>query len=101
MELNDWFHWLPIAVSLVGGGACGAFINEHFRKRRSKTHRVPLIERVNRTPIAGKLRGIGLYRNVNGVLVEVKNIREFQMTLRNTSENDLRNAELHFEFYGE
>ena len=77
-----------ILVSLAGGGAAGALLNEWFRRRRDRVQSIPLIERVNRL-ISPELKGFTLARVVgsstNRGLEEVKNLREYQLTIRNTS----------------
>jgi hypothetical protein len=91
-------------VGLLGGGAAGALITEGFRRRRGRTRAIPLIERVNRNPVASELKGIKLFRLPAGpgeAPAEIKNIREYQLTLRNTSDKDLRGAEIQFEFSSE
>ena len=89
MDLKDL---ILIFVGVLSGGAAGAVINEYLRRKRSRTQFIPLIERINQTPIMGDLRVLRLYRDLSGSLVQVKHLRDYQMTLRNTSETDLRNA---------
>lgn len=92
---------LTLLVALLAGGAMGALITERFRRRRGRTRAIPVIERVNRNPVASELKGIKLFRLPAGpgeAPVEINNIREYQLTLRNTSDRDLRGAEIQFEF---
>jgi hypothetical protein len=86
-------------VTFASGGAAGAFVTEWFRRRRGRVERIPLIERVNRLVNPG-LEGITLARRstTNAQLEEVTNVREYQLTMRNTSSNHLKNAEVQFEF---
>jgi len=98
------FQVVPLLVALLGGGAMGALITEWFRRRRARTSAIPLIERVNRNPVASELKGIKLFRlstDPDGPPIEIKNIREYQLTLRNSSSRDLRGAEIQFEFSSE
>lgn len=92
---------LKIAVSILGGGAAGALMNEWFRRRSGRLQPIPLIERVNRL-ISPELKGFALARVVgNGdtrQLEEIQNVREYQFTLRNTSTIHLHDAEVQFEF---
>jgi hypothetical protein len=86
----------------VSGGAAGAVLNEWYRRKHSRLQKIPLIERVNRL-VSPKLQGsITLARNVGNPtfpqLVELRNLREYQLTLRNTSTVHLQNVEIQFEF---
>jgi hypothetical protein len=88
-------------VSFTTGGAMGSLLTEWFRRRRGRTRAIPLIERVNRNPVATELKGIQLFRvpsQAGEVPTGIKNIREYQLTLRNSSDKDLRGAEIQFEF---
>ena len=88
---------IALLVAVLSGGAMGALITERFRRRRGRTRTIPLIERVNRNPVASELKGIKLFRLPAGpgeTPVEINNIREYQLTLRNTSDRDLRGAEI-------
>lgn len=91
---------LKILASLLGGGLAGAFFNEWLRRRSSRLQSIPLIERVNRR-VDPKLEGFTLAR-VGGSdgrdLEEVKNVREYQFTLRNSSTIHLQDVEIQFEF---
>jgi hypothetical protein len=92
---------LKILASLIGGGLAGAFLNEWFRRKRSGVQRIPLIERVNRL-VNPELQGFALARVVGDPLdrklEEVKNLREYQLTMRNSSPTHLQDAEVQFEF---
>lgn len=95
---------LKLLVVLLGGGLGGALIAEVFRWRRGRTRAIPVIERVNRNPVASELRGIKLFRvptQPDEAPTEINNLREYQLTLRNTSGKDLRGAEIQFEFSSE
>jgi hypothetical protein len=92
--------------TLLGGGLAGALLTEWLRRRRSRVHPIPLIERVNRQ-VSPELQGFTLARIVGSSTVgsstdhqleEVKNLREYQLTMRNTSSIHLRDAEVQFEF---
>jgi hypothetical protein len=87
-------------VGLLSGGLAGGVLNEWYRKKHSKLQRIPLIERVNRL-VSPKLQGgITLARAVGDPahLVELTDLREYQLTLRNTSTIHLQNVEIQFEF---
>jgi hypothetical protein len=90
-----------ILVSLLGGGLAGAILREWYSRRRSRVQPIPLIERVNRVVSPG-LEGFTLARLVGNPkgreLEEVTNLREYQLTMRNTSSIHLRDAEVQFEF---
>ncbi|HEY1159423.1 MAG TPA: hypothetical protein VGE83_02270 [Terracidiphilus sp.] len=92
---------LKLVVSILGGGAAGAFLNEWFRRRKSKIQSISLIERVNRL-VSPELEGITLARLVGDEpqrrLEELRNVRQYQLTLRNTSTINLQNVEIQFEF---
>jgi hypothetical protein len=89
---------LKILVPLLGGGAVGALLNEWLRRRNAKVQAIPLVERVNRLVEPG-LKGFTLARTVgNGQLEEIKHVREYQFTLRNTSGLNLQDAEIQFDF---
>jgi len=83
----------------VGGGLAGAVLGELFRRRRDKVQRIPLIERVNRA-VNEDRPGITLARTNPGSneLEKVRNLREYQLTLRNTSTVHLQDVEIQFEF---
>ena len=95
---------LKLVLPFLGGGAVGAILNEWFRRRNSKVQSVSLIERVNRS-VSPELEGITLARvegdPPNRRLEELRNLREFQLTLRNTSTVHLQNVEIQFEFPSE
>lgn len=86
------------------GGLAGALFNDWRRRRESKVQPIPLIERVNRL-VNPELEGITLARMVGDAahrqLEELKNLREYQLTLRNTSTVHLQDAEILFEFPAE
>lgn len=88
-------------VSILFGGAAGALLNEWFRRRKGKVQPISLIERVNRS-VSPELEGITLARMVgddtNRHLEALLNLREYQLTLRNTSTINLQNVEIQFEF---
>src|ERR1035438_488882 len=92
---------LKLVASILCGGAAGAFLNEWFRRRKGKVQMIPLIERVNRS-VSPDLEGITLARLVGDGpqrrLEELRNLREYQLTLRNTSTINLQNVEIQFEF---
>jgi hypothetical protein len=93
---------LKIVLPMLGGGAIGALINEWFRRKNSRVQAIPLIERVNRR-IKPELEGITLARVTLGrggdrTLVELHDLREYQLTLKNTSTIHLQDAEIQFEF---
>ncbi len=71
------------------------------RRRDSKVQPIPLIERVNRL-VSPELEGITLARVVGDAdhrqLEELKKLREYQLTLRNTSTVHLQDVEILFEF---
>jgi hypothetical protein len=80
---------LKFVATLLGGGLAGALLTEWYRRKHSRLQRIPLIERVNRL-VSPKLQGgITLARRVGNPnyhqLVELHNLREYQLTLRNTS----------------
>jgi hypothetical protein len=92
---------LKITASLLGGGLAGALLTEWFRRKRGGVQRIPLIERVNRL-VNPKLRGFTLARVVGDSsahrLEEIENLREYQLTMRNSSPTHLKDAEVQFEF---
>jgi len=93
-----------IILPLFFGGLAGALFNEWRRRRDSKVQAIPLIERVNRL-ISPELEGITLAQMVGDAthrqLEELRNLREYQLTLRNTSTVHLQDAEILFEFPAE
>lgn len=92
---------LKIVLPLIGGGLAGAIVNEWLRRRTNRIQHIPLIERVNRL-VTPKLRGFTLARVAGGNddrrLEEITNLREYQLTLRNTSTIHLHDVEIQFEF---
>ena len=95
------FEILKIVLPLLGGGAAGALLNDWFRRRSARLQSIPLIERVNRL-VGPELKGFTLAR-VSGDaqdrrLEEIKRVREYQLTLRNTSSVHLHQIEVQFEF---
>jgi hypothetical protein len=89
---------LKIMLPLLGGGAVGAFLNEWFRRRGGRIQTIPLIERANRL-VSPKLKGFTLARlSGDGRLESIKNVREYQFTLHNTSTVHLQDVEVQFEF---
>ena len=92
---------LKIVLPFLGGGLAGALLNEWFRLRNARVQPIPLIERVNRL-VNPDLKGITLARltgdGQNRRLEEIKNVREYQFTLRNTSTIHLQDVEIQFEF---
>jgi hypothetical protein len=92
---------VKIAVSILFGGMAGAILNDWRRRADSRVQSIPLIERVNRL-VNPALDGITLARAMGDgdhrQLEELKNLREYQLTLRNTSTVHLQDAEILFEF---
>jgi hypothetical protein len=92
---------LKVVITLLGGGLAGAFFNEWLRRRRSGVQRIPLVERVNRR-VSSELKGFTLARTVDDPsgrkLEEVRSLREYQLTLRNSSPVHLKDADIQFEF---
>jgi hypothetical protein len=92
---------VKIVVSILFGGLAGSLLNDWRRRRDSRVQPIPLIERVNRL-ISPELEGVTLARVVGDAnhrkLEELKNLREYQLTLRNTSTVHLQDAEILFEF---
>jgi hypothetical protein len=89
-------------VAFLTGGLAGAIATEWFRRRREKVQRIQLIERANR-PV-NPLEGFILARVSGGAdraLEEVKDLREYQLTMRNSTSTHLQNAEIQFEFPAE
>jgi hypothetical protein len=95
---------LKIIVTFISGGLAGGLLIEWFRRRNSRVQPIPLIERVNRL-LSPDLEGIALARVVDDAgrrqLQELKNLREYQLTLRNTSSLHLQDVEIQFEFPAE
>jgi hypothetical protein len=92
---------ISLLLSFLGGGACGALITEFFRRRRARMQPIPLIERVNRL-VGSDLAGFVLARTIgegqDRHLEEIQKVREYQFTLRNSSDIHLHNAEIQFDF---
>jgi hypothetical protein len=96
---------LKIVLPFLSGGLAGAVLSEWLRRRHGKVQAIPLIERVNRLVNPG-LKGFTLARVTGGgaahqggrQLEEVKNVREYQLSLQNTSTVHLQDVEIQFEF---
>lgn len=94
---------LKLLAAILCGGLAGSLLTQWFQRRASRLQRIPLIERVNRI-VTHELQGITLARRTATTgddlpqLEELKNLREYQLTLRNTSTVHLRDAEIQFEF---
>jgi hypothetical protein len=88
-----------LLTSFLGGGLAGALVSEWFRRKRGRLQSIPLIERVNRL-VNPELEGVTLARrtSANSPLEELKNLREYQLTMRNLSSVHLQDAEVQFEF---
>jgi hypothetical protein len=88
-----------LLFSFLGGSLAGALVSEWFRRRRSRLQSIPLIERVNRL-VNPELEGVILARrnSTDSPLEELKNLREYQLTMRNVSSVHLQDAEVQFEF---
>jgi hypothetical protein len=88
-----------LLVSFLSGGFAGALITEWFRRRRSRVQSIPLIERVNRL-VNPELEGITLARrsSTDSTLEELRNLREYQLTMRNDTSIHLQDAEIQFDF---
>ncbi len=93
--------FLKIVLPFIGGGLAGVLLNEWFRRRSAKLQSIPLIERVNRL-VSPELKGFTLARitgdTLNPKLEEIRNVREYQLTLRNTTSIHLQETEIQFEF---
>jgi hypothetical protein len=76
-----------------------------YRRKHARLQRIPLIERVNRLVNPNLQGGITLARVLGDPdhrqLVELNNLREYQLTLRNTSTVHLQDVEIQFEFPAE
>ena len=96
--MGDFFK---LMLTLAGGGAAGAIITYLLRRRSERLQVIPLIERVNRL-IDPNVQGYVLARakgkGKDRELEEVYRVREYQLTLRNTSTIHLHGAEIQFEF---
>jgi hypothetical protein len=90
---------IKLIAAFLSGGLAGALITEWFRRRREKVQRIQLIERVNR--LISPLEGFTLVRVIegrDGAVKEVRDLREYQLTMRNSTSTHLQNAEVQFEF---
>ena len=93
----------------MSGGLAGAYLREWYSRKNARLQRIPLIERVNRLVNPNLKGGITLARVLTDPLgdpahrqlVELNNLREYQLTLRNTSTVHLQNVEIQFEFPAE
>lgn len=98
MTVRDIFQWVAI---FGGGGIFATLVQNWLEKRRKRLYSIPLIERVNRL-IKPDIQGIVLARvKSNGkdrTLEEIENVREYQLTLLNTSPVHLHDSEIQFEF---
>jgi hypothetical protein len=86
---------IKILASFIGGGLAGAVFNEWFRRRREKVQRIQLVERVNR--LIDPIEGFTLARVTSegdGELREVRDLREYQLTMRNSTSTHLQNADV-------
>jgi hypothetical protein len=96
-----WLETFKLIIPFLSGGVAGAILNEWLRRRSNRLQQIPLIERVNRL-VTPELKGFTLARvageSHDRHLEEVGNLREYQMTLRNTSSVHLRDVEIQFEF---
>jgi hypothetical protein len=93
---------LKIVLPFLGGGLGGAILNEWYRRKHGKLQKIPLIERVNRV-VSPKLHGGITLARATGEgpdrqLTELRNLREYQLTLRNTSTVHLQDVEIQFDF---
>lgn len=91
---------VKILASLLGGGLAGAVLSDWFRRKRERVQRIQLIERVNRpvSPLEGFTVARIVGSGTNPRLEEVRNLREYQLTMRNSTSTHLQNAEVQFEF---
>lgn len=99
---SQMFEIVKLLVIFLSGGLAGAILTEVFRRRRSRVQSIPLIERVNRL-VNPELEGITLARrsSTDSPLEELKNLREYQLTMRNVSSVHLQDAQVQFEFPAE
>lgn len=98
-------EWFKLAGAILFGGLAGQVLGEIFRRRGARLQVVTLIERVNRK-VNPDLKGIALARVTSSggsppKLEEIRDLREYQLTLRNTSKVHLQNVEVQFEFPSE
>jgi hypothetical protein len=78
---------LKLLAGVIFGGVAGQALAEYLRRRSGRIKTIPLIERVNRG-FSPSLKGITLARYIEGDttrLEALKHLREYQLTLRNTS----------------
>jgi hypothetical protein len=96
---------LKVVGAVLCGGLAGAFLTEWYRRKHGRLQRIPLIERVNRIVNPNLKGGITLARVIGDEpfrqLVELNKLREYQLTLRNTSTVHLQDVEIQFEFPAE
>lgn len=92
---------VKLIVSFLTGGLSAALFNEWLRRKRTRVQLIPLIERVNRL-VGPEIKGFTLARVVdvsaNLQLEEVRDLREYQLTMRNDSSVHLRDAEVNLNF---
>jgi hypothetical protein len=92
---------LKLVVPFLSGGLA-VFLTELYFRKRGRLQKIPLIERVNRLVNPNLQGGITLARRISEPslvrLVELNKLREYQLTLRNTSTIQLQNVEIQFEF---
>jgi hypothetical protein len=87
----------------VGGGLAAAIVTILYARKMSRLQNILLVQRVNQL-VTADLGGITLARRVGGYhsdseqLEPVNNVREYQLSLRNTSNLYLRDVEIQFEF---
>jgi hypothetical protein len=95
---------LKLIGAVAFGGLAGQLLAEYFRRRGARVQTLTLIERVNREVSPG-LKGITLARSVAAGdtthLEPLQDLREYQLTLRNSSSLHLQNVEVQFEFPAE
>lgn len=87
---------LKLIVPLIGGGFAGALLKAWLDKRSNRLQKIPLIERVNRL-VSPEIKGFTLARVTGSPdmrrLEEINKIREYQLTLHNTSPLHLQDVE--------
>ncbi len=81
--------------------AAAALLNYLITRRGNRLQKIPLIERVNRV-VDPNLKGFTLARQIgegtNRHIEEIANVREYVMTIRNTSSIHMKEVEVQFEF---